>query len=87
MNDAKTHIDELVDKLKQERDELQVKLHLAKLDAGDEWDKVQSKLEKLESKAKELGGVTAETSKDIGAAAKLLGQEIRDGFKKIARHF
>jgi len=87
MNDIKSHIDEMIDNLKQQRDELQVKLHLAKLDASDEWDKIESKLEKLESKAKELGGVTAEASRDIGEAAKLLGEEIRDGFKKIAKHF
>jgi hypothetical protein len=31
--------------------------------------------------------VTAESSKDLGAAAQLLGEEIRDGFKKIARRF
>jgi len=87
MSDVKTRIDEMIKNLKQERDELQVKLHLAKLDAGDEWEKIQAKLVKLEAKAKELGGVTAEASKDVGAAAKLLGEEIRDGFKKIGRHF
>ena len=87
MNDVKNRIDEMVDSLKQERDELKVKLSLAKLEAGDEWEKLEVKLTKLEAKARELGGVTAEASGDIGAAAKLLGEEIRDGFKKIAKHF
>jgi len=87
MNDVKKRIDEMVHELKQERDELQVKLHLAKMEAGDEWEKLGNKLAKLESKAKELGGATADASVDIGAAAKLLGGEIRDGLKKIARHF
>jgi hypothetical protein len=76
-----------VDSLKQERDELKVKLSLAKLEAGDEWEKLEAKLAKLEAKARELGGVTVEASRDIGAAAKLLGEEVRDGFKKIAKHF
>ena len=87
MSDIKKRIDEMLDSLKQERDELKVKLSLAKLEVSDEWDEIQAKLVKLEAKAKELGGVTVEASNDIGAAAKLLGEEIRDGFKKIARHF
>lgn len=87
MNDIKKRINETIEELKQERDELQVKLHLAKMEASDEWVKIQAKLEKLEAKAKELSDASVEASKDIGAAAKLLGEEIRDGFKKIAKHF
>jgi len=87
MSDIKVRIDEMLNELRQERDELHVKLHLAKLEAGDEWEKIETKLVKLESKAKELGDVTVDASKDVGAAAKLLGEEIRDGLKKIARHF
>jgi hypothetical protein len=60
-------------------------MHLARMDASDEWKDLEAKLVKLEAKAKELSGVTAESAKDIGAAAKLLGEEIRDGFKRIAR--
>ena len=87
MNDIKTKIDDIVNDLKQERDELRVKLNLAKLEMGDEWEKLEKKLEKLEAKTKELGSATVEASKDIGVAAKLLGEEIREGFKKIAKHF
>jgi len=85
MNDINARINEMFSDLKQQRDELQVKLHLAKLDAGDEWDKLETKLAKLETKVKQVGNVTAEASQDIGAAAKLLGEEIRDGFKKISK--
>ena len=85
MNDINARIKEMFSDLKQQRDELQVKLHLAKLDAGDEWDKLETKLAKLETKVKQVGNVTAEASQDIGAAAKLLGEEIRDGFKKISK--
>jgi len=87
MNDIKKNIDELIASLKQERDELRVKLNLAQKEAGNEWEKIESKLQKLEAKATEVGHVTLETSRDIGSAAKLLGEEIRDGFKKIRKHF
>lgn len=84
MTDVKKRIDEMLSELKQERDELRVKVHLAKLEAGDEWEKLEVKLAKLEAKTRELADATAEMSQDIGAAAKLLAEEIRDGFKKLA---
>lgn len=87
MNDIKVRIEEMLKELKQERDELHVKLHLAKMETSEEWQKLEAKLAKFESKARELGGATADASRDMGAAAKLLGEEIRDGFKKITRHF
>lgn len=85
MDDLRKRIDEMLANLKKERDELHVKAHLAKMDAGDEWTELEAKLAKLNAKAKELGGASLDASKDIGAAAKLLGEEIRDGFKKIAK--
>jgi SMC interacting uncharacterized protein involved in chromosome segregation len=85
VQDIRQQIDETLEKLKQDRDELRVKLNLAKLEARDDWEAAEAKLAKLESKARELGGATAESAKDIGAAAKLLAEEIRDGFRNIAR--
>lgn len=92
MNDIKENledfgedIEELVEKLKQERDELGVKLHLAKMEAGDEWQELERKWSRLEAKVKQLGDAAADSTGDIRAAAGLLGQEIKAGFKRIAR--
>jgi len=87
MYDFKTRIDEMLNELKTERDELRVRLHLAKMESSEEWQKLERQLVKLESKTREIGGATAEASEDMAAAAKLLAEEIGDGFKKIARHF
>ncbi|MCW9047665.1 MAG: hypothetical protein OQK46_06250 [Gammaproteobacteria bacterium] len=86
MKDIQKRIDDMLNELKEERDELKLKLHLAKMNVSEEWDKLELKLEKLEGKAQELGEVTVDASKDVGEAAKLLGQEIMEGFKKIAKH-
>lgn len=84
---SKTAIDDMVSELKQKHDELQVKISLAKMEAGDEWQKLEAKMAKLEAGAKELAEVTTDASEEIFAAAKLPGEEIRDGFKNIAKHF
>ena len=90
MTDVKEAIEDTIEKtineIKQERDELKVRLHLAKLDVSDEWNKLESKLEKLEGKARGLGSATTEAAQDVGAAAKLLGEEILNGFKSIGKH-
>jgi len=85
MTDMKERIDDLVEELQQERDELRVKIHLAKLEASDEWQDIEKKIGKLQSKARSVGDATADSSKEIGAALSLLGKEIRDGFKRISR--
>ena len=87
LDDIREQVDELVANIKREYGELRVQANLARREAADELKMVDAKLHQLEAKAKELGGATAEASKDIGAAAKLLGEEIRDGLKQIASRF
>ena len=87
MTDVKERVEELVKGIQQERDELMVQLKLAKMESSDEWKKIETQLEQLEDKAREVAGATADASKDVGAAIHLLGDEIKDAFKKIAKHF
>lgn len=86
MEDVRKQIRETLANLRRERDELRVKVSLAKMEAHDDWKAVEAKLAKLEAKTKELGSATAESAKDVAAAAKLLAEEVRDGIKNIARH-
>ncbi|MGW8370214.1 MAG: hypothetical protein ACWGPN_16235 [Gammaproteobacteria bacterium] len=85
MADFKQAVDKLLSDLRVERDELRLKMGLAKLEAMDQWHMSEAKLAGLEAKAKELGGATGDASKNIAAAAKLLAEEIRDGFKSVAK--
>ena len=85
MSDAREWIDELVDELQEERDKLRVRVHLAKMEASDEWEELEDKFEKLQLKAKAVGKATADSAEDVGSAVKLLGEEIKDGLKNIAR--
>jgi hypothetical protein len=87
MADMKDEINELIADLKQVRDELKVQLHLAKEDIKDDWDQVEGNLEKLEAKARHIGDATKEASEDVGEAAKLLAEEVKNGFDKIRSRF
>lgn len=83
----KAAMDDMLSELKQKRDELQVQICLAKMEAGDEWRQLEAKMAKFEAGARELAEATTDASEEIFAAAKLLGEELRDGFKNIAKHF
>jgi hypothetical protein len=85
MKDVKSQIEELLEGLKQEHDELQVRLHLAKEEFKDEWEEVETKLAVLEAKAAEVGKAAVDASGDVFAAASLLGEELTKAFDKIRK--
>ena len=71
--------------LKQQCDELKLTLHLAKAEAGDEWEKAEEKWGQLKAKTCVLGTEAGDVSKDIGAAAKQLAKEIKHGCDRICK--
>jgi len=85
MDDIKERADELIADLEQDYGELRVQANLAKREAADELHVLEKKMKDLKVKAKEVGGATSEASKDIWAAVQLLGGEIRDGLKDVAK--
>jgi hypothetical protein len=74
---------ELFDKLKTERDELKVRMHLAKAELRDEWDVAETQWNKFRNKSEQLAKVADESGEEILAAAKLLGDEIAEGYRKL----
>ncbi len=85
MSQEKGRLEELITKLKQERDELRVQIHLAKAEAKDEWEELEKKWEVLENKLATLKRETKDVSKDIGAALGVLSEEIANAYKRIRK--
>lgn len=77
----------LEDAVLQQRDELRVKLHLAKADARDEWEALERKLDEARGKFELVRQNADESLDDIGAAARLLGDEILKGYERLRRLF
>lgn len=83
--EEKHRFDKLVSFLEQQRDELKVKMHLAKSDALDEWHKVEKKWDELMVKVDKIQDEAAESSKDIEDAAEKLADEIKKGYERIKK--
>ena len=85
MSQEKARLEELISKLKQERDKLRVQIHLAKAEAKDEWEELEKKWDILENKLTALKRETKHASKDIAAALGVLSEEIANAYKRIRK--
>lgn len=70
--------EDLVADLRQKRDELRLKIHLASREAQDEWEELEEKMQEFSSKA-QLG----KTGEGVGEALGKLGEELKLGYKRV----
>ncbi len=78
-------IDEIVEELKQKRDELRVQIHLASKEVKDEWEELEEKMEDFSGKARQFAddAKLKETGEGIGDALGQLGSELKHGYDRI----
>jgi CBS domain-containing protein len=67
------------------RDELRVRIHLAKADARDLWERTERKLEEVEGKLKVVSKGTEEPLHEVAEVARGLLREIRNGYQRIRK--
>lgn len=80
---GKNDYEEWRQRLKTERDELNVRMHLAAADVRDEWHELENRWEHFQSKSRQVKGAAEESAEDIGAALKLLARELRAGYVRV----
>ncbi len=69
--------------LQTERGNIEVQLHLLNMDAKEEWNELEKKYEKFKTKASTVAEVTADSAGEVAEAIKLVGEELREGYKRI----
>ena len=75
----------LLSTLSAERDELRVRLHLARAEVRDDWHALEQRWEHFESRVRATRHAVATSRADTGAALELLGQELRKGYARVRR--
>jgi len=78
-------IDDIIESLKQQKDEIKLQIHLARAEARDEWPELEKKFDELRNKADALRQATGDASSDVIEAVKLVADEIRHGFDRIRK--
>jgi uncharacterized coiled-coil DUF342 family protein len=85
MTDHDKELDELLEKLKQRRDELNVQMHLGKAEAKELWQETEDKWRHLRSELDKIDKETGDVVKDVGATAMLVAEEIREGYERLRK--
>ena len=73
-----SEFDDLISDLKQKRDELRVKVHLASKEAQEEWQELEEKFDSFVQRAQ-----LKETGEGVGDALSQLGRELKVGFDRM----
>ena len=82
-NDVRNTLQREFDGLARARDELRVRMHLAKADALGEWKRLEQAWQRAQEEIKRTGEHTKEPVKDAGAAARRLLDELKRGYGRI----
>ena len=83
MKDWKAEFDEMLKELQTLRDELRVKLHLAKADAKDDLEALERKLEQLKARLPQVSEEAAKAAQDVGVALKEVAEQLKKGYERI----
>lgn len=72
--------DKLLAQLRQKRDELKLKMHLASRDVSDDWQDLERKLRRFAERAE-----LKRSGDELGDAMRGLGKELREGYERVRR--
>lgn len=85
MSHEKSTLDELISTLKQQRDEINLKIHLAGDEAKQEWKTLRDRLDKLTADYEPVKKAAGESAGNVAASLKLVAEEIKEGFKRVKK--
>ena len=83
MSENRNILADLVNSLKQERDELKLQMHLAGMEARDEYDRLCGKFDELATQFEPVSKAIDESADNVVAALKLAADEMKNGFHRI----
>lgn len=78
-------LQKIADELKRQRDQLQVKLHLAKADARDEWAKLETRWEEAKTKMEAVRQEATHTTESVSTGLSLVLDELKKGYDNIRK--
>ena len=80
-----SEFEKLSEKLKQQRDEINLQLHLATMEAKQDWDQAEEKWESMKTKIADIGDDAKETGEDFIHASITVGEELSLAYDRIIK--
>jgi chromosome segregation ATPase len=85
MSDQKSTLDRLVSEIKQQRDELRLKMHLAGMEAKDEYDRLSGRYDELSKQYEPVSEAVEDTAENLLSALSLAAGELKVGFQRVRK--
>ena len=85
MTDDQSSLDKLVSELKQQRDELRLQMHLASMEARDEYERLSGKYDELSDQYEPVSNAVEETAENLLSALSLAAGELKVGFQRVRK--
>ena len=85
MADSMESLQKIAEDLKRQRDELMLKLHLAKSDARDEWAKLEVQWEDVKTKMDTVRQEAEKTTESVSTGLGLVLDELKQGYERIRK--
>jgi hypothetical protein len=81
----KNALDSLISSLKQQRDELALKIHLGQAEAKQEWERVEEKLRQLTQDYEPVREAVEDTAAGVFSGLELAAQEVKAGLDRVRK--
>ena len=75
----------MIRELKQDRDELKLKMHLAGMDAQDEYERISGKLDDLTAHYEPVKDAVEETAENVFTALGMVADELKFGLRRVRK--
>ena len=76
-------LESLISTLKQERDALKVKMHLAGMEAKEEYERLSGKIDELSTQYDPVKQAVSDSADSVSAALSLAAGEMKNGFQRV----
>ena len=83
MADMRDRLSDEFEHLRTLRDDLRVRVHLGKAEIRDQWEELEGDWHRAEAKMKAIGESSRESAKDVGEAAGLLVEQLREAYHRL----
>ncbi len=85
MADPGTGFDDVVERLKRMRDEIELKIHLGRADAKQEWEELERRWQELKTKSAPAQEVAGDTARNVASALGLAAEELKKGYERLRK--
>jgi dsDNA-specific endonuclease/ATPase MutS2 len=83
----KIKLDDIIESLRQERDELNLQLHLAKAEVKQEWEQLEKKWDNLEQRFDSFGNEAKASAGEVAASLRQVAADLDRAYKRLRKNW